>query len=177
MRTAPPSTSRIDPRMRLLAWMLDRVGPRVGRMTPEQIRRERAQRVPDNLLANLLFGTPAPEVAVTDLRVPAPGWDMPVRVYRPRGPRRLPVVVFFHGGGWVLGNVTQARWLCTHVAARVGAVVFAVGYRQAPEHRFPVAVEDAYAGLRWVVDHAAEHGGDAGRLAVMGASAGGTWLR
>jgi acetyl esterase len=84
-----------------------------------------------------------------------------------------PVVVFFHGGGWVIGNIYQAEWLCSHVARNTGAVVVSAGYRLAPEHPFPTAVDDAYEATSWVARHTAEVGGRADRLAVMGASAGG----
>lgn len=173
MTAVPSLPSRPDPRLRMLDWVLDRIGTPVANMTLADIQAARAQKVTDNPGSNLLFGTPAQDVAVTDLRIPGDRWEAPVRVYRPPGAANLPVVVFYHGGGWVLGNVTRARWLCSQLASQAGVVVFAVGYRLAPEHRFPVATDDAWAGLAWVVDHADEHGGDAARLAVMGSSAGG----
>jgi acetyl esterase len=102
------------------------------------------------------------------------GFDLPLRVYRPRdtGPDPLPVVVNFHGGGWVSGDVRQSEWWCAGVAAGAGAVVVSVEYRLAPEHPFPIPAEDCYAATRWVAEHGAELGVDGSRLAVMGDSAG-----
>ncbi|GAA1541027.1 alpha/beta hydrolase [Actinomadura kijaniata] len=99
---------------------------------------------------------------------------LPVRVYRPEGaggPR--PVVVFFHGGGFVLCGLDTHDRLCRVLARGADAVVVSVDYRLAPEHRFPAAVDDAFAAVRWAAAHAAAFGGDPARLAVAGDSAGG----
>ena len=116
-----------------------------------------------------------PEVAVPteDRTVPGPGGEIPVRVYRPAATGPLPVVVYFHGGGWVIGDIASQDTVCHRLAAGVPAVVVSVDYRLAPEHRYPAAVEDCEAATRWVSDHAAALGGDPGRLAVAGDSAGG----
>jgi acetyl esterase len=101
---------------------------------------------------------------------------IPLRVYRPADvpdSARLPAYVFFHGGGWVIGDLETHDVLCRQLTAASGAGVVSVDYRLAPEHRFPAAAEDAWAATRWVVAHAAELGLDAGRLAVGGDSAGG----
>jgi acetyl esterase/lipase len=166
-------TDRADLRLRAFDRVLRRVGPAVGTMTPEQLRQVRRREIPDNPLAHLVFGRPARNVEVVERRIDDHDWPIPLRTYRPRGATGLPVVVFFHGGGWVIGNVAQSAWMCGQLAQRVDAVVVSAGYRLAPEHRFPAAVEDSYAGLRWISAHAGELGGDASRLAVMGASAGG----
>ena len=137
-------------------------------MTPEQLQQVRRRGIPDNPLAHLVFGRPAQRVEVAERRIDDHGWPIPLRIYRPRGATGLPVVVFFHGGGWVIGNVAQSTWMCGQLAQRIGAVVVSAGYRLAPEHRFPAAVEDSYAGLRWISAHAGELGGDAARLAVLG---------
>nr|CAP12611.1 lipase [Streptomyces olivaceus] len=118
-----------------------------------------------------------PELAsVTDRTVPGPEGapDVPVRIYQPgaRG-AALPVVVFFHGGGFVLCGLDSHDGLCRELAASSGAVVVSVDYRLAPEHPAPAAVEDAYAALAWVAAHAEELGADPARLAVAGDSAGG----
>jgi acetyl esterase len=96
-----------------------------------------------------------------------------VRVYRPAADDPLPVVVYFHGGGWVIGDIATHDTTCQRLAAGVPAVVVSVDYRLAPEHRFPAAVDDCDAATAWVSAHAAELGGDATRLAVAGDSAGG----
>ncbi|CAL9551319.1 Carboxylesterase NlhH [Streptomyces sp. enrichment culture] len=124
-----------------------------------------------------LAGDPVPVADVTDTAVPADGRDIPVRLYRPAGPGPrsgpLPVTVFLHGGGWVFGDLDTQDHMARAMAARSGTIVVSVDYRLAPEHRFPAALEDAYAALTWVADHAAEFGGDGGRIAVFGESAGG----
>ncbi len=98
-----------------------------------------------------------------------------LRIYRPsartNGP--LPVVLLFHGGGWVLGNPEQNEWWASHTAARTPSVVVSVDYRLAPEHPYPAAVLDCWAAFRWVLAHAAELGGDPSRVVVAGDSAGG----
>ena len=98
---------------------------------------------------------------------------VPVRVYHPSAATNLPIVVVFHGGGWVIGNVEQfdgiARWL----ANASGAIVVSVDYRLAPEHPYPAPLDDCWTAVKWVAAHAAEIGGDASRIAVAGDSAGG----
>ena len=122
-------------------------------------------------------GNPPPgeDVAsVEDLEVPGPDGPLPVRVYRPDGGTDpSPVVVFFHGGGWVLGSIATHDATCRGLANRTGAVYVSVDYRLAPEHPYPAAPEDCYAATCWVADHAADLGVDPGRLAVAGDSAGG----
>ena len=122
-------------------------------------------------------GNPPPgeDVAsVEDLKVPGPDGPLPVRVYRPDGAAvPAPVVVFFHGGGWVLGSIATHDATCRGLANRTGAVYVSVDYRLAPEHPYPAAPEDCYAATCWVADHAADLGVDPGRLAVAGDSAGG----
>jgi acetyl esterase len=120
-----------------------------------------------------LNGEAVPVAAVADRAVPGPGGDLPVRVYTPEGEAPFPIVVFFHGGGWVVGTLDTYDPLCRALAAAVPAVVVSVGYRLAPEHRWPAAVEDAYAATLWASRHAAELGGAQHRLAVAGDSAGG----
>jgi acetyl esterase len=99
--------------------------------------------------------------------------EVPVRIYRPEGDGLLPLLVWYHGGGWVIGSVAGADATCRRLAAQAGVVVVSVDYRLAPEHRFPGPVEDCYQATGWAVAHAAEWGADAGRLAVGGDSAGG----
>jgi cation diffusion facilitator CzcD-associated flavoprotein CzcO/acetyl esterase/lipase len=128
------------------------------------------------MAAGAALRPPSPEVGeVTDGVMPGPGGDLPYRLYRPAplpdGPRS--VVVYFHGGGWVLGDLDSDDPLCRDLCARSGAVVVSVNYRHAPEVRFPAAADDAYAAVRWVDAHAAELGGIPGQLAVAGWSAGG----
>jgi acetyl esterase len=118
-------------------------------------------------------GDPLPVHEVVDLVIPGPSSELPVRVYRPSVERPLPALLYFFGGGWVLGTIDTADGVSRSLANASGALVIVVGYRLAPEHPFPAAAADCYATLRWVADHAAEIGADPARLAVGGDSAGG----
>ncbi len=118
-------------------------------------------------------GEPEPVHEVTELKIPGPDGELPLRVYRPLAERPLPVLLYFFGGGWVLGAIDTADGVARSLANSSGAVVAVVGYRLAPEHPFPAAIDDCYATVRWVAGHAAEIGVDATRLAVGGDSAGG----
>ncbi len=112
--------------------------------------------------------------SVEDRTIPGPAGDLPVRVYVPTdapGPR--PALVYFHGGGWVIGDLDTHDGTCRAVAAASGVTVVSVDYRLAPEHPFPAAFDDCVAATRWVADNAAELDVDPGRLAVGGDSAGG----
>ncbi|KRE31679.1 steroid monooxygenase [Mycobacterium sp. Soil538] len=116
---------------------------------------------------------PGPPVAdVVDGRFPGADGDLDYRLYRPQSPGPHPIVLYFHGGGWVLGDSTSDDALCRDLCGRIGAIVVSADYRHAPEHRFPAAVDDAVAALAWVVDHAVDMGADPGRLVVGGWSAG-----
>ena len=123
--------------------------------------------------AAALNGEPVPVAAVADRRIPGPAGELAVRVYTPEGEAPFPIVVYFHGGGWVVGTLDTYDPLCRALAAAIPAVVVSVDYRLAPEHRWPAAAEDAYAATLWASRHAAELGGAQHRLAVAGDSAGG----
>lgn len=120
-----------------------------------------------------LQGEPEAVADVSDRTVAGPAGEIPVRVYRPAGDGPFPAVVYFHGGGWVIGSIDVADAPCRSLANAAGAVVVSVGYRKAPEHVFPAAPEDCYAATAWVVEHAAELGVDPAAVAVAGDSAGG----
>jgi acetyl esterase len=109
-----------------------------------------------------------------DHRVPGPAGEIPVRIYSPAGAHGpLPVVAYFHGGGWALGSIDSFDTVCRALANAACALVASVGYRLAPEHRFPAAVDDCLAATRWLASSASSLGGDGSRLAVAGDSAGG----
>ena len=123
---------------------------------------------------------PAPPVGeVRDLTATGPLGDIPLRLYKPAQAvgaelvAGLPVLVYFHGGGWVIGDLDTHDVLCRELANGSGCAVVAVDYRMGPEHRFPAAVDDCFAAACWVRDNAAKLGLDASRLAVGGDSAGG----
>jgi len=120
-----------------------------------------------------LQGEPVPVASVVNRTVPGPAGEIPVRVYTPAGTGPLPVVLFFHGGGWVIGDLEVVDRPCRQLAAAAGAIVVSVDYRLAPEHRYPAAFDDCYAATAWVAEHAGEIGADPARLAVAGDSAGG----
>lgn len=103
----------------------------------------------------------------------SPEGDQSLRIFIPAASSPLPVVVFYHGGGFVAGNIDVVDEANRALANDVGAIVVAVSYRLAPEHRFPAATDDTFAALQWVAEHIAEYGGDPKRIAVMGDSAGG----
>ncbi len=119
---------------------------------------------------------PEPEVArIEDRTIPTDEGERPVRIYWPRDtdPADLPLLLFFHGGGWVIGSIATHDRICRHLANAARAVVVSLDYRLAPEHPFPAAVEDALAAHRWAVDEAAALGADPRRIFVAGDSAGG----
>lgn len=116
--------------------------------------------------------------SVSETTFPAsPDVELPVRIYRPRidagDEGAIPIVLYFFGGGWTVGGIDTADGIARTLANAVPAVVVVPGYRLAPEHRFPAAVEDCYAALLWTVDQASSFGGEPGRVAVAGDSAGG----
>lgn len=113
-----------------------------------------------------------PLASVVDRAIPGPGGDLPIRVYTPVGDGPFRVVVFFHGGGWVVGDLDTQDMIARALCHGATSVVLSVDYRLAPEHPFPAAVEDAWAATRWAADHARSLGGDPGRLVVAGDSAG-----
>ena len=117
---------------------------------------------------------PAAVGAVEDRTIPGPGGDLPVRVYRPQADAgALPALVYYHGGGHVIGNVDTHDATARNLCNGAGGIVVSVDYRLAPEHKFPAAAEDAFAAVQWCAAHGAEIGIDPERVAVGGDSAGG----
>jgi acetyl esterase len=115
-----------------------------------------------------------PVGSIEDRPLPGPAGGIPVRIYHPAGGAGPhPIVVYFHGGGWVLGTLDTHDDVCRTLVNRSGVLLVSVGYRRAPEHRFPAPLDDCVAVVRWCASHGAEIGGDAGRVAVAGDSAGG----
>jgi acetyl esterase len=115
--------------------------------------------------------------SVEPLAIPAPHGSIPARIYTPKTPRQTgglaPCLVFFHGGGWVIGDLDSHDVVCRKLADEGALLVISVDYRLAPEHKFPAAVDDAIAATQWIANHSRQLGGDASRLMVGGDSAGG----
>lgn len=122
-----------------------------------------------------LAGEPQDVADVSDSTIPGPAGDIPVRIYTPvgAGSGPLPCLIYYHGGGWVLGDIEGLDTACRALANKAACKVVSVEYRLAPEHKFPAPLDDCYAALEWVAANAASIGVDADRLAVGGDSAGG----
>jgi acetyl esterase len=127
------------------------------------------------LLTTSMADTPAEDVAeVRDIEIDGPAQTLRLRSYRGAdSPARPPILVWYHGGGWVLGGLETADRICRRIANRTGALVVSCSYRLAPEHPAPAAVDDAWAALQWVAANAGALGGDEDRIGVGGDSAGG----
>ncbi|MEZ4449621.1 MAG: alpha/beta hydrolase [Nannocystaceae bacterium] len=163
----------LDRRLRALLWIGERLGGDlpVARITPTLARREFTATM--RKLRLLAIGRPPRLAEVRDLTIPVDDAAIPARLYRPRGVTTPPIVVYFHGGGWVIGSVNDYDPFVRRLAAELGAIVVAVDYRCAPERPHPTAAEDCYQATRWIAGEAAALGGAPGRLAVAGDSAGG----
>ena len=160
--------------------VLDQLGslkPRpLETLTPAEARK---QPTPKDAVVALLMSqgkptTPDASVATKDTMIPGPGGKLPVRIYTPKdasGP--LPVVVYYHGGGWVIADRNVYDAGARAISKDANAIVVSVDYRLAPEHKFPAAHDDAFAAYQWALANAAKIGGDPNRVATAGESAGG----
>jgi acetyl esterase len=157
----------LDPQVQALLDQMAAQGlPPMSQLAPQEARAAMA-----NLAA--LGRYPDERAETEDRTIPGLGGDIPLRIYRPKSDQPLPILVYFHGGGWVIGNIETHDATCQQLATLVPAVVVSVDYRLAPEHPYPAAVEDCVAATAWAHEHASELGADASRLAVAGDSAGG----
>lgn len=168
----------MSPATAALVAMIDRVRTPIDRMDIDDINEARARVIPVNRLTARVTGGVDPGVGITYGTAPArDDHEIPLRIYRPRAlpdaRDDIPVVMWFHGGGWVLGNVVDHDPICTLIAAEVGAVVVSVDYRMAPEHRAPVAAHDCVDATTWVQVSGEALRADPSRMAVAGDSAGG----
>jgi len=155
-------------------------GASISKSTPAQIERNVDAHAPE-LMASILQGKKPRGVATEDRAIDG----IPIRIYRPAGTSTssangvaegrtaLPLIVYFHGGGFVYGDLRGGDWICGTVAKNLDAVVVSVDYRLAPKNPFPAGVDDCYAMLVWAAENAASLGADTARLGVMGESAGG----
>jgi acetyl esterase len=156
----------LDPKVKEFLYILDKIGaPPISSMTPEAARRSLLEKPQPPF-------SPPPISAATDMVIPGPGGDLAIRVYSPDGKGPFPILVFFHGGGFVLGNLDTHDRVCRNLCAGSGALVVAVDYRLAPENKFPAATDDCLAATCWAAENAEALGGDPNRIAVGGDSAG-----
>jgi len=156
----------LDPSLKLILDKLEAGGgPRLHELAPEQ-----ARQFYEAMHAQV---EPAQLAVVENRSIPGPESELAVRVYRPEGDAPMPALVYFHGGGWVIGSLDTHDSTCRALAKAAGVLVVSVDYRLAPEHRYPAAVDDCYAALRWVAEHVVELRVDPERIAVGGDSAGG----
>ncbi len=168
----------MSPLTAAVSFVADHLGEPVERLDADGIQQARASVRPTNRLYTAFTGAADREVGITYGTAPArDDHEIPLRIYRPRAlrdsARDVPVVMWFHGGGWVLGNVVDHDPICTLVAAGVGCVVVSVDYRMAPDHRGPVAVHDCVDATTWVGVNGDVLRADTTAMAVAGDSAGG----
>lgn len=153
----------------LLKGLSENAGPAIHQMDVPTARAVFGQ------LVGMLQGEQLPIHNSEDRQIDGPNGKIPIRIYSPRdaGAQKLPVLVLYHGGGWVIGDLDTHDNMCRHFANQADVVVVAVDYRLAPEHKFPAGIEDCLAATQWVSDNAASIGADQTKLAVTGDSAGG----
>ena len=159
----------LDPQAKaLLDLMIERGVPPTHTLSPQDARRFYLER------RGVTQPEPRAVAEVVNLAAEGPHGAIPLRLYRPAAaPRPAPTLVYYHGGGWTMGDLDTHDVLCRQLADEAGCVVVSVDYRMGPEHRFPAAVDDVLAATRWLQAHADELGLDATRFAVGGDSAGG----
>lgn len=152
----------LDPTVEaMLQQMADAGGPAMTEMSLSEAR---------EMYRTMLAAMPKPEITAVEERTAG---KIPVRIYKVSDQGDQPVVVYFHGGGWVIGDLETHDSTCRQLAIAANCTVIAVDYRLAPEHPFPAAIDDCFAATQWVADHASSIGVDASKLAVAGDSSGG----
>jgi acetyl esterase len=175
MPTDPQMQAILDQFAKFNAPPLERLSPENARNLPtlkNAVEEMTAEHVAARAMT-LAKPMPEPVGRIDHTLIPGPGGDLLARVYTPKGDGPFPVLVYFHGGGWVIANLDVYEPSCRALCNAAECVVVSVAYRQAPEHKYPAAAEDAYAATQWVIANAARLGGDPRRVAVGGESAGG----
>ncbi len=159
----------LDPQIEFVIGLVKKANaPELWQLTPDQAREQYLLRVDKLKVRELIHKT-------EDRKISGPGSHIPIRIYRPRDLKpgeKLPVLIWYHGGGFVIGDLDTHDSVCRMLANQADCIVAAADYRLAPEHKFPAAVEDCDAVLKWIALHAAEIDADAGCIAVGGDSAG-----
>jgi len=163
-----PGIPALDVRARFHAWFVTRFGRSNGDAPADK-------RLPSLLSLALLDARPPASVTCRPTTVASPAGPLPARLYRPASApaRNAPILIYFHFGGCVLGDLDTCDTACALIAEKAGCLVLSVAYRLAPEHRFPAAVDDALASFRWVQANAGHIGADPSLIAIGGDSAGG----
>ncbi|MGO4890590.1 alpha/beta hydrolase [Anaerobacillus sp. MEB173] len=156
----------LDPQAKFILEQMELAGaPPMETLSPEEARASAD--------FSLLAGEPEDVGSVENRLIPGPEGDIPVRVYTPKGEGPFPALVYYHGGGWVIGDLDTVDVPCRLLTNKANCVVISVDYRLAPEHKFPAAADDAYAAAKWAADHGSAINVDPSRIAVGGDSAGG----
>jgi acetyl esterase len=157
----------LDPQVVTLLEQLERAGAQpFYQLTPQEARDQM-------LLGSRFLGPSAAVESMQDYQVPGEGVAIPVRLYRPSSEPELPVLVYFHGGGWIMGSIETHEGLSRSLCNQANVCVVSVEYRLAPEHKFPAGLNDCFAVTKWVTEHAGDLDLDGTRIAVGGDSAGG----
>jgi acetyl esterase len=158
----------LDPQVKAL---LDQMAglPRLEQLSVADAR----QQVESRIAANL---PTLPVASVSNRSIPGPGGALPLRIYTPSGKGPFPLMVFFHGSGFVLCSLDTHDGVCRNFCGAAGCVVVSVDYRLAPEHKFPAGPEDCYAATNWAAEHAQELNADRERIVIAGDSAGGNMV-
>jgi acetyl esterase len=157
----------LDSKMRVVLLMARVMGGKpMNKLTVTEARKVALAQAPKRT-------KPTPVATSVHRTIPGPEGEIPARIYTPEGLGPFPLLVFFHGGGFVVGNLDSYDEMCRTLCRGAGCVVMAVDYRLAPEHKFPAAPDDCLAATRWAAEHAGEFNADPTRLVVAGDSAGG----
>ena len=159
----------LDPQIAEVIKLVEKAAyPEYWSLTPQQARAQFEKTAP------ILDARPVPLYSVEDLLIPGPAGELMIRRYTPcKHDDPLPVLLWFHGGGFVIGSLNSYDPICRVLASKADCIVISVDYRLAPENKFPAAVNDCFAALQWVAENADHFGGDVDRIAVAGDSAGG----
>src|ERR1700745_3437039 len=120
-----------------------------------------------------LMASPAEIASIREQTIEGPGGPLRIRIYTPHGTGAFPLVVFFHGSGFVLCSLDTHDGMCRNLCAGADCVIMSVDYRLAPEHKFPAGLDDCVAATRWAIEHARKFGADPARIVVAGDSVGG----
>lgn len=171
----PVATALLTRQMQAVLDQLARFGARpIEQCTPEEARRQPTPADAVKAVITARGGRPTPQALakVENRTFPGPAGEVPIRIYTPDGQGPFPLILYIHGGGWVIADFDTYDASPRAIANAVGAVVVSPHYRQGPEHKFPAAHEDTLAAYRWLLEHAGDVAADARRIAIVGESAG-----